>query len=184
MTLSGHPAIRRFVRSHRYNPLKRGIVRPRVAADTLSSFGTASLRTLDPNCEHIPLAVPRLDNSRQLSTQSINLRFDLARNVRSMGARRLGQMVSAQRALGRSDERPQQVTFVHRKLYIVTCWIFEAQRIAVKLPSVAKPKAAIAYRLNRPRPYSFATHQHLFRSGESPSARAGRGHRRPGRFAG
>ena len=92
----------------------------------------------------------------------------------------MGQMVSAQRTLGRSEERPQQGTFVHCKLYIVTGWIFEAQRIAIKLPSVAKPKAAIAYRSSRPRADCFATHQHLFRNGESPSARAGRGHQRPG----
>jgi hypothetical protein len=60
-------------------------------------------------------------------------------------------MVSAQRALRRSEERPQQRTFVHCKLYTVTSWIFEAQRIAVKLPSVAKPKAAMACRPNRAR---------------------------------
>jgi hypothetical protein len=101
-----------------------------------------------------------------------------------MGARRLGQMVSAQRPLGRSEECPQQGTFVHCKFYIVTGWIFEAQRIAVKLPSVAKPKAAIAYRWNRPRADRFATHQHLFRNAESPSACARRGHREPGLFAG
>ena len=72
----------------------------------------------------------------------MNNPVEAAGNVYSTNARRLDEMLAVQRALGRIDERPQQVKFHHGKFYIVTSWIFETQRIAVELPSVAKPKAA------------------------------------------
>jgi hypothetical protein len=81
-----------------------------------------------------------------------------AGNVCSLDARRLDEVLAVQRALGRIDERPQQGKFHHGKFYIVTSWIFEAQRLGVELPSVAKPKAAAAYRSNRPRTDRFTTH--------------------------
>src|SRR6516164_7690026 len=72
---------------------------------TYDRFHAIDVDTLDRDREHIPLAASGLDDSRQLATQLIDLHFDIARSVRSMGARRLGQMVSAQRALRRSEER-------------------------------------------------------------------------------
>src|SRR5215468_9248355 len=70
-------------------------------------------------------------------------------NVCSTNSRRLDEMLAVQRALRRIDERPQQRKFHHGKFYIVTSWIFETQRLAVELPSVAKPKAAMAGRPSR-----------------------------------
>jgi len=49
-------------------------------------------------------------------------------------------MLAVQRALGRIDERPQQGMFHHGKFYIVTGWIFEAQRLEVEpLPNRRRP---------------------------------------------
>jgi hypothetical protein len=81
----------------------------------------------------------------------MNNRVEAAGNVSSTNARRLDEMLAVQRSLGRIDERPQQGEFHHGKFYIVTSWMFETQRLAVELPSVAEPKAAMARRPNRAR---------------------------------
>jgi hypothetical protein len=46
-------------------------------------------------------------------------------------------------ALATTAGGAKQVAFLHAKLYLVTRWIFEAQRIAVELPAAAKTKAAM-----------------------------------------
>src|SRR5215468_1853931 len=99
-------------------------------------------------------------------------------NVCSTNSRRLDEMLAVQRALRRIDERPQQGKFHHGKFYIVTSWIFETQRLAVELPSVAKPTAAMACRPSRADgKTSHASAPRCVQKSEEPQRRNGRGDR-------
>ena len=50
----------------------------------------------------------------------MNDHVEAADNDCSMNARRLDEILTVRRALGRIDERPQQGMFHHGKFYIVT----------------------------------------------------------------